>query len=148
MAAHLPRDAADWAVSQGLSVAALFVDVVGAYYHALRQLIVGLPAGANLDALMERFCLEPTEKEELKHLIGQVAAIPDAEVPAHIAALAAEAVSGTWFVVSGANFAAKTTRGVRPGHPLADVLYLFLAVRCLRGARAALREAGLIHNVK
>ena len=147
MAAHLPRAAADWAASKGLSAAVLFVDVVGAHYHAIRELVMTMPAGASATAILDGLGLSQEEREEMAGLIAGEPAMREAGVQEHVAALAAEALSNTWFAIDGASGVACTRRGSRPGDPLADVVYAFLAARCLRSVRAELRAAGLLHQV-
>ena len=147
MAAHLPRAAADWAASQGMSSAVLCVDVAGAYYHAIRELAVSMPPGAGIEAMTGELGLSARERGELAELIAGAVATREAEAPTHAAALAAEALVGTWFSVDGAAELARTRRGVRPGDPLADVLYMFIAARCLRQVRDELRSAGLMPSL-
>ena len=146
MAAHYPRAVADWAAARGLSVAVLFVGVSSAYYEAAREFIVEPTGGSAAERLVGLGACDE-ERASLRALLEAVPALREAGVAPHDEALVAEALSGTWFSVEGAAEVARAWRGTRPGAPIADLCFAFLAARCLRQVRDELRAEGLLAEV-
>ena len=74
---------------------------------------------------------------QFRELIQHATALEQAEVPQHLQDLIAEMNSGTLLVFDGVAEFAHTRKGTRPGDPLADILFNFVAVKFSNWSRTA-----------
>jgi hypothetical protein len=123
------------------SSAYLFWDVRTAFYTVLRPLVVDtVEQGTQkaLDRLIATIGLNSTERSALLNTLERdLPALEAAEVSPHLRDIVAESLSGTWFKVANACHVIHTSRGTRPGDPLADLLFIFSWPRFLLGFTSA-----------
>ena len=126
----------------------LYFDVKSAFYCVVRQLLV--PVGDTEVALRKMFHklgLPASALEELTTQLKRLAVIPQTEDSAHLCALVADVLQGTWFRLDRASALTLTHQGTRPGDGLADVLFAFSFAAYLRCADAAITQKGLATQV-
>ena len=146
--AHGPRALQEWARERGVCVAMLFVDVKAAYYSLVRGLAFGPDVcDEELAVLLGRLGMEPSALNDLLGHLAEQPALVQAGVPEDLQQAAAEALTGTWFMVSGAARIARGRCGTRPGDPLADIIFGFVMTRIRKRIREALRAEGLVETV-
>ena len=122
-------------------------DIANAYYMVVRELAVGNYSDESVVRLLALMGLPAEAATELEGYLGEVAALADAGVPAHLIAATAEARAATWGVSQGCAKVAQSRRGSRPGDPLADAMFGFVFGRCRARARGRLRAEGLLASV-
>ncbi len=144
MASHFPRAAAEWAKSRGLGAAFLFLDLRSAYYSVWREMALP-PVGEDaIERVLHRLAPSPDAVAAVRELLHEPGSLHAAGLSPPMVAMIAEAFRGTWFAMDGAEEIAWTRRGSRPGDPLADALFAFVAARALEKIRGEMRAAGLL----
>ena len=124
--------------------AVLFFDLQSAYYRVLRQLVVRHDGTDEaLLALLRKLELPPEAMQELYHKLGTLAALPELKAGDHLQSVVADLLSGTWFRLDARALITVTTRGTRPGDPLADCLFALTLSSYLRAASLQLDREGL-----
>ena len=120
---HLLRVHGQLARAMKISSAVIFVDVRAAFHHMLRELIFlqGEP-GLELDAVLDSNHFDLDALQALLHARCQ--ANPN-DFPEPLRRLANDVHRHTWFTQNGTSLGrhkvVATTRGTRPGSPVADV---------------------------
>ena len=126
------------------TAAVTFYDIKAAYYRLLRHTLVPtLQDDRPLLALIHKLGLPPASVTELCAHLSNMALLRDAGVNDHTVALVADLFRGTWFRLDKSSILTATTRGSRPGDPLADVLFSFSLAGYLSAVDAALADRGL-----
>ena len=121
-----------------------FFDVRAAYYRVLRQLLARVGDHEHaFRRLMHELGVPTSALSELALKLDQVGALADAGVPEHMQHLLVDAMQGTWFRIDCGAAMTITSRGVRPGDCLADVLFSFTFSAYLTATEGALHRAGL-----
>ena len=111
-----------WARQQGLPSGIIFFDVQAAFYTLLRQTIIESESQDRAIA----YVLHQTgfADDQIQDTIDRAAAHPaTADLSQHLQALLRDLLSNTYFTLEGVSHCCLTTRGTRPGDPIADLLY-------------------------
>ena len=122
VAHHLLHAHLAWARSQNVSCGLLFVDLQAAFYSVLRSsLFEGEFHDDTICYAMQRLGITPKDWQEIKDCI----AIDNATVglDEHRTGILRDMFSGTHFSMHGSTDNVATTRGTRPGDPVADILF-------------------------
>ena len=80
---------------------------------------------------------------ELRSKLESMAALPLAGAPAHLEALLADILQGTYFRMESGHLLYLTRRGSRPGNPCADVLFSFLLTAYFDAVDRVLQQRGM-----
>ena len=127
-----------------LSLAIVFVDVKNAFHCLLRQHAFGTMTHLP-DVLRAVLANEGLDVMSLEANIARNAAIFDS-APATTARLVRDAHCNTWFTCPGAAGCYETTRGSRPGSPIADIAYNILMTALLKDLQVGLHQLPLIQQ--
>ena len=132
-APHTARQFFELARFQGSSAACLFVDVIGAFDAVVRELMF---SEEHLDTqviqALQALSFGPDVLEQLKKLVQGLGALVQTGMDPHLVKVIAEAHQDTWFTTQGLVEAVVTKMGSRPGDPLGDIIYNFLATLVLK----------------
>ncbi|CAE7808085.1 unnamed protein product [Symbiodinium sp. CCMP2592] len=135
-------------VQKANTAAVTFYDVKAAYYRMLRHTLVPtLFDDRPLLALIHRLGLPPAAVCELQRHLSNLALLPAAGVGQHATALVADLFRGTWFRLDKSSVLTVTSRGSRPGDPLADLLFGFSLAGYLHAIDQALDQKGLSTHI-
>ena len=122
VAHHILQCHQAWTASISSASAVLFLDIRSAFYTVLRQAFtaISVPDQAFVAAMMQ-LGIQPDDLAKMLH----VAQADNASqgISAHHQELLNDLMSNTYFTLPGNNAICQTTRGTRPGDPVADVLY-------------------------
>ena len=122
-----------------LPSAVLFLDVKSAFHSMIRQILFGscheLPV--HLQKLLEEI---GCNLEQLRTEIERTSAQFHHDVPLADRRLLQDAHVFTWFGLSGTDATFCTSRGSRPGSPLADIAFNAVMVHVLRDLHSRLQE--------
>ena len=131
-------------LSLGRLPAIVYFDLKAAYYRMLRQIVapIGEPEERFM-RLMHSLQLPPQAIEELKAHLLALSTLELSNVTPHTIALISDLFRGTWFRLERHETLTVTSRGSRPGDPLADVLFAFSLSTYIRSCDEALHQAGL-----
>ena len=133
-----------WARSRHLRLGLLFFDVKAAFYKVIREALVESEEGdARLVGLLTDLGVPLSALPELVEKLQTAEHLATAGVGRHMQAQLADLLRGTWFRLDGCSTLVLTTRGSRPGDPLADILFAFSFAAYLRAAEKALEENDL-----
>ena len=124
--------------------AVVFYDVRAAYYQVLRECLVG--GGANDRVLLQffhRLGVPSTAIGELKDHLSKLAFLVDSGCSTHAVSMIQEIFVGTWFRLDHTVPLVATEAGVRPGDPLADLLFAITFSAYAKSVGDALTQAGL-----
>lgn len=122
VAHHILQCHQAWCKQHHIPSAALFVDLKAAFYTVLRQTFTNLPSqDAAFMAAMQRFGLTPTEIQGL--LTTAKNDNSTAGLAVHMQHILRDLLHNTYFTIDGLAHPCETTRGTRPGDPVADVLF-------------------------
>ncbi|CAE7679227.1 hypothetical protein AK812_SmicGene11435 [Symbiodinium microadriaticum] len=128
----------------GRQPALVFYDVRAAYYQVLRECLTG----ADLDdrvllQLFSKLGVPSHAFSELQAQLSRLATLADSGCTPHTVALLEEVFVGTWFRMDQHVPLVATSAGVRPGDPLADVLFAVSFSAYAKAVQEALSAAGL-----
>ena len=127
-----------------ISMATIFVDVKNAFHCLLRQHAFAttdrLPDGLRTVLDAEGLDVESLEANIARH------ASSFENVPAVTARLVRDAHCNTWFTCPGAAGCYETTRGSRPGSPIADIAYNILMSSLLKSLQDRLHQLPLLQQ--
>eukprot|EP00435_Cladocopium_sp_Y103_P062446 s894_g24.t1 len=124
------------AAAKQVSLAVLFLDVRNAFHCLLRQHAFGTTAAFPC-ALRQTLEAEGLNVQQLIDHAADHAA-PFETVNPMVARLVKDAHQDTWFTCPGSNTCHATTRGSRPGSPLADIAYNIMMTSLLRKLQAVI----------
>jgi hypothetical protein len=122
VAHHIVQCHQSWCKQKAVPSAALFFDLKSAFYMVLRQAFTNIPSHDDaFMAAMYQVGLTPAEV----HKLINAAAADDAVkgLPCHMQHILHDLLHNTYFTVQGLPDPCQTTRGTRPGDPIADVLF-------------------------
>ena len=132
---------------QGVSSAALFVDIKQAFYRACRPLLV--TRHVSQEALTHLFASNGWSQEMFQAFrarLNETPALAQARVSPHQIAQVDATLSTTWFQLrSNPSTLTHTACGTRPGDSIADLLFTFIMSRFLLALHSKFVQAGL-HN--
>ena len=122
MAHHFLQLHQSWTKSKAIPSGALFIDVQAAFYTLLRQSIVECEdEGHAVAYAMDKAGVSP---ESIQQVILDAAKSPvTAELSRHLQAIVKDLLCNTFFTLEGLDLCCRTSRGTRPGDPVADLLY-------------------------
>ena len=122
MAHHVVQSHQAWATKLGLPTAVLFVDIRSAFYTVIRQSFTSLPTdNAAFLKAMTVMGMMPDDINRLLQVTHQDAVAH--RLSLHMQHLLRDLMSQTFFTLPGLELPCQTTRGTRPGDPIADVLF-------------------------
>ena len=112
------------AYKAGLPVAIIFVDLSAAFHSVIREIVLGSSLGGEADRqiLYDALWKEGFDEKGVASLLNQQGMMEDSA----FTRLLRELRSRTWAVIHGQGV--RTTRGTRPGSPIADAMF-----HCLMG---------------
>ena len=143
-ASHLLREIIAYAAHKKLSMALLFIDIVGAFAAVLRQLAIGhMHSDGDVARLVAKLGFKPEVMHDLARAISGPSALEEASHNRHLNAMIADAHRCTWFTTQGLSTAVHTTLGSRAGDPFGDLVFGFLLARVSREVNEALSREGL-----
>jgi len=144
---HILQTSAAWARSKRCSLVCAFVDVVLAFYTALRQLAVEVDCKDEAVAVRLHTLGLPAESmQRPRERLEQPPVVAAAGVPRHVRQVISEGLTGTWFGTDGLRQVAATRRGTRPGDPYGDVVFNFVEDEVLIAVGTRLAEAGIVRR--
>ena len=122
LAHHVLQCHQAWTAQKGIPSAVLFVDIRSAFYTILRQSFTALPSdNAAFLKAMTALGLTPEAIGRMIHATeGDAVA---ARLSTHMQHLLRDLMSQTYFTLPGLPDPSQTTRGTRPGDPVADILF-------------------------
>ena len=131
-------------VKTGLLPAVVFYDVRAAYYQVLRECLTGATADDRiLLRLFHRLGVPHDAFQELKDHLSSLAFLVDCGCTPHAIAVIQEVFTGTWFRLDHTVPLVATAAGVRPGDPLADLLFAVSFSAYVKSVATALDQKGL-----
>ena len=107
---------------QGHSTAVIYLDLASAFHHLIRETVLGISKQADYDHLVDelRRTGHPLQAQETgQKIIGALEAIG---CDPRLLYLLRDVHTDTWFTVTSKEIV-RTTRGTRPGSPLADSVF-------------------------
>lgn len=122
IAHHFLHTYLSWARAKSVSCGLLFVDLQAAFYSILRSSI--FDGEVHDDAIcyaMQRLGITPKEWQEIKDCVATDNATVGLDQ--HRVGILRDMFSGTHFSMHGCPGNIATTRGTRPGDPVADILF-------------------------
>ena len=129
--------------SLGRTALALFVDVKAAYYSVIRQLLFPIPTTpAELEDIIENATVPIAMVPLLQEILARPALF-SAYSSKHLLALLTDIHLDTHFVTEGLETVAATSKGTRPGDPLADAAFNILLAPLLLEVRQAFVQLGV-----
>ena len=140
VAHHLLHAHLSWSRSRNVSCGILFVDLQAAFYSILRSSL--FPGEFHDDTIcfaMKQLGITPSDWHEIKECVT----LDNATVglDEHSEAVLKDMFSGTHFTMQGISGKTATTRGTRPGDPVADVLFNMAFKLVVLDARANIQDA-------
>eukprot|EP00435_Cladocopium_sp_Y103_P035098 s3646_g9.t1 len=141
IAHHVVQCHQEWAKSKACPSAVLFVDIRSAFYTVLRQTFTTLPNdNSAFFAAMTRLGLSIEEVTRLVRAAESDAVT--AGLSMQMQHILHDLMSNTYFSLPGIDSICQTTRGTRPGDPIADVLFNLCMTAVLKDFHELVREAG------
>lgn len=122
IAHHIVQSHQSWCKHKAMPSAALFFDLKSAFYMVLRQAFTCIQSHDDaFMAAMFHFGLTPAEVNRLLNAAKNDEAVHG--LPRHMQHILQDLLHNTYFTVQGLAEPCQTTRGTRPGDPVADVLF-------------------------
>ena len=128
------------AASRGLSSGLLFTDVRSAFYTTLRPFIGVRPSPLSFPHWCRSVGLASDEAEMLETALLMDSFHLDDVAGPFLRDRVQDVLCSTWFSVAGSSVVASSTKGSRPGDPLADILYGFVMASVLKSVQADFAE--------
>ena len=145
---HLYPLAWTYAASSGLSFCAFFLDAIAAFESVIRQFVM---SDQDLDektiAALRTLGFSEEVMHELANHISEVSALIESGATVHLVRMVCEVHDGSWFSVQGTRSVTATCLGSKPGDPLGDIIFNFLAAKCLKCVYCEASDAGLMHSL-
>ena len=104
-------------------MACVFVDVQGAYHFLVRELVVGPGAPQDVEAVLSNLDEWQTDTRGLKKWLELPGLMERARYPRWLTKVLREVHTDTWAQLPAIQQMLRTSRGSRPGSPLADIVY-------------------------
>lgn len=108
--------------AHGHSTAVLFVDLAEAFHRLVRELITGIGIPHHVDFLLRHLEDDGLSTEGLRECLEQPNVLYQLDCDPLIQELAQDIHYHTWYKI-GDRPITRTTRGTRPGSPLADIIF-------------------------
>ena len=143
---HILHSFLAWSKVKKKPAAAIFVDLQSAFYSVLRQgLFQGEINDTHVCNAMVQLGVSPEEFQEITSTVSQEAAT--AGISSHSDQLFRNLFSATHFRMTAIGQPCHTSKGTRPGDPIADVLFNMSMVLILRSTRNQIEATANISNV-
>ena len=140
LAHHCVQAAVAWCRSKNLSYSAMFLDLKAAFYSVHRGAIFSGPWDDRMLCLaMECHGITPSDWHEVRKQVEVDCAT--AGISDHAERVFRDLFHPTYFRMADVSAPTLTTRGSRPGDPVADIIFNMLFGIILRQARQAFLEA-------
>lgn len=140
VAHHFLHAHLSWSRAKNLSCGLLFVDLQAAFYSVLRSsLFEGECHDDQICFAMKQLGITPQDWKDIKDCVVQDHATKG--VDEHHANILCDMFSGTHFQMQGLKDKTVTTRGTRPGDPVADILFNMAFRLVVLDARQKIRAA-------
>ena len=140
MAHHVLQCHQAWTAQKGLPSAILFVDIRSAFYTVIRQSFTDLPNdNAAFLRAMTVLGMMPQDIQKLLQETGKDAVAHRLSI--HLQHLLRDLMSQTYFTLPGLDLPCQTTRGTRPGDPIADILFNMCMTAILADVHAEVQQA-------
>merc|ERR1712194_435856 len=126
--------------------AAIFIDVVSAFYSVMREVVMEIPSTSQegLQKLCEKLKLPKSSCDALlARLVGE-STFAAAEVPKDLERMVAESHVSTWFSTNGLRDLVAVDVGTRPGDPYGGIVFTFLAAEIWRAVRQEMEHENLV----
>lgn len=136
---HVLQCQQSWTAAQAIPSAILYIDLRSAFYTVIRQAFTNLPD--RNQAFLHAMTSLGVSHEELAELLH--AAEKDCVTEGmsnHMQKILHDMMVDTFFTIPGLTDPCCTTRGTRPGDPIADVLFNLCMTHLLAHFRAAVAE--------
>lgn len=109
--------------AKGLSMAALFIDVRGAYHYLIRELVLGVESLADLEAVISALESEEADVRGVRQWSKIPGLLQRIGAREKLVSLLREVHQDTWAEMAHIPGTIRSRRGSRPGSPLADSIY-------------------------
>ena len=127
------------------SASVLFVDVIGAFDAVVGDLLFDSSLLDEQVAAALRACgFGPEVMHELAEQIRGESIAKQAGLHPHLQAILQQAHASTWFSTQGVSAVVETKVGSRPGDPVGDVVYNFLATKVLQEVEKEAMSRGVV----
>ncbi len=143
-AAHILRLFVESSFIRKKPGAIIFVDLKSAFYSVLREIVMSMDTSD--DGIVHLFAtlnLPDNAFEEFCEVLANLPILEQAGVPRHLQRIVAEMHTDTWFTMEGVPDLAKTSKGTRPGDPLADLVFNFVAAKIFKDVRTQMHDSNL-----
>ena len=128
---------------KGLSTAVLFVDVKSAYHHLVREVVFGHGGSeGDLHQVLEAMQADGADVDSLQETLARHPILESLGVADWLRNLLRDVHADTWIVLDKGGSPSRTTRGSRPGSPLADIGFSVLMLSVLSEIEAAMKMHG------
>ena len=119
----------------------VFVDLRSAFYTIVKPLLAHAPnAAPPIRAIFQRLGLPETAFQEFASNIMHANLIKEATRSTAAEQMVAATLQHTWFLVEGGDSLMAPQTGSRPGDPLADLMFGFVAAKVLQQVHAHMHE--------
>lgn len=137
-----------WCKTHRRSYALIFVDGIEAFYRMVRELCFQYHDYDGFVKTLERTHASAKLQDLILQNARKLPALDQAGAPQHLVDVTRALHNFTWFVCEQQiHKVALTTRGSRPGDPIADVLFNLVISRAMRQIEEKLREKGLLETL-
>eukprot|EP00438_Fugacium_kawagutii_P006388 Skav214721 [mRNA] locus=scaffold2250:240981:245369:- [translate_table: standard] len=146
---HVPtmgvRSFQRWCKSNNRSYALIFVDGIEAFYRLIRELCFHFHDQETFTTALDSYGLSPGLKSMILANAQEASALTQSHASEHLTYVIRAMHRFTWFVCEQErDRVALTTRGSRPGDPIADVLFNLVMSRAMTQIEEKLREHDLL----
>ena len=112
------------AAQQSIPLAILFVDVSAAFHSLIRELVLGISSTMDLEVVYDHLTI--LEAQGVEQWLQLPAIIEQLGAPAALVHMLREVHVDTWFRMPHLATFSRTTKGSRPGSPMADIVWHIL----------------------
>ena len=142
LCAHLFPLAWSFAAHAGLSACAFFLDAIAAFS---KFVLSPQDFDSRTIAALRTLGYDEDVRHELAEHVGDVSVLMQAGASVHLVKMISEVHDGSWHTFQGTSTVTATCFGSKPGDPLGDIVFNFLAARVLNCVYRHAVEAGLMH---
>eukprot|EP00438_Fugacium_kawagutii_P032598 Skav233143 [mRNA] locus=scaffold1669:2417:6070:+ [translate_table: standard] len=137
-----------WCKRQQRSYALIFIDGIEAFYRLVREMCFHVHDPDHFTQALDRTCASPKLKEMILTNVLELPALRRAQASGHLMEITRSLHMVTWFICEHESTKiALTSRGSRPGDPVADVLFNLVMGRVMQQIESKLRDAGLLETL-
>ena len=139
LAHHLAQATAAWTKQKGYSLALLFLDLRAAFYSVYREaMFPGAGDDRFLVLAMECFNITPDDWADIRSGLELDHALHG--VPPHVESIVKDMFRGAHFTMDAVDRPVLSTKGTRPGDPVADVIFNMIFGLIMKDARGKFME--------